>query len=249
MNFFNFLWKKQKETKSTPKKTQDLEKTTLPIEKTENRSYKPYKELDEEDVLKRTIKKDESDTDGSITEVESVISKIFYKPRVNKKLTIILVENTDEVSKEKDKVYKIIKNAAFSGMLCIINYGTNCRISEIEDVLEFDCTDFLFNEDVGTDSCLYDALVALDGLFIDKHIEKIETEKEIIEINDIEVIGIGTCIDNCSHISKEFGIDSFSKVLGYPNVTSKYFCLTEKSFLQVAEIGFHSIGSMSQKYQ
>ena len=96
---------------------------------------------------------------------------------------------------------------------------------------------------------MFDALVELEFLVSNSYMKLEEKENEDILIDNIEVIGIGTCTDNCSKVSKEVAIDCFCKVARKPGITTKYFCLTDETFTQAAEIGFHSIGAIFKNYQ
>lgn len=178
----------------------------------------------------------------------SVVHKTVYKRTVDKKLTIVLVENTAEVAKEKDTLIKIVKSLGPSGLVSIINYGSAVRQSEIFELSEFDEVNLLCTEDIGDRACLYDALKKLENLVYKEYMHIEEKEKERIIIKEIEVIGIGTGKDNCSKVTKDSGIDSFCRIARKPKVTTKYFCLTEDTFINVAEIGFRSIGAIFRNY-
>ena len=108
----------------------------------------------------------------------------------------------------------------------------------------------LFDEDdIGQNSCLYDALTVLGSLVFKHYMSVEEKISERVTINQIEVIGIGNCVDNCSsELSKDFGTEAFYRVAKNPNVMTKYLCLSEETFMNAAKIGFHSIGSISRKY-
>lgn len=176
-----------------------------------------------------------------------LISKeVSYKQIVDKKLTILLIENTVEVAKQKDSLIKIIKSLVSSGLVSVINYGSTVKQSETFDVTTFYNIDCLRTEDIGDTACLYDALMELSSLISKKYMYM--EEKEKVRINKIEVIGIGTCKDNGSKTSKEVVIDCFCKAIKKPEVITKYFCLTEETFMDAAEIGFHSIGAISRNY-
>ena len=75
-----------------------------------------------------------------------------------------------------------------------------------------------------------------------------EKETERVRINEIHIIGIGNCKENGSKISKEVALKYFKRVVNKKNVTTKYFCLSENSFVNAAEVGFHSIGAIYRKY-
>ena len=126
--------------------------------------------------------------------------KYIYKPLVDKKLTILLIENTKEVEKQLNMITKIVSSLITEGDVCIINYGST------------------------------------------------HTQSEIMSATQLKSIGIGTGKEQGSKVLKAFALKAFARVAKKPKVVTKYFCLTEASFLQVAEIGFHSIGSMDRTY-
>ena len=116
------------------------------------------------------------------------------------------------------------------------------------DIISFDDNSLLSEDNEQNAICLYDALKALEDLVNKEYMVIHEKEFERERINQIEIIGIGTCKDNCSVVSKEEGIESFCNVAKKLNITTKYFCITEESFVSAAEIGFHSIGAISRNY-
>lgn len=195
-------------------------------------------------------KDDEKTKDSLNNENVSFFSKYTYKQLVSKKLTIVLLEGTAEVAKKKESMMKIIKSLVSSGLLIIINYGSYVTISETFDVsdLNNDST-FSYKEIVSDEKCLYDALVQLETIVNNMYKKIEEKEKEKVMVNSIEIIGIGTGTDNCSKATKKTGVESFYNATNKSGIISKYFCLTEETFIDVAEIGFHSIGSISRNYQ
>lgn len=175
--------------------------------------------------------------------------KTLYKRLVNKKLTIILVENTTEVAKEKEMVLQIINSFVKSDLVCIINYSDTVQQSEIIDISTLAKQNVVYGEKMGDKACLFDALGVLNQLVQSKYLITEEKEKEKVRIDHIEIIGIGTCTDNGSKASKEDALNNFFLATSKVEVLTKYFCLTEDYFLNAAEIGFHSIGSMNRTYQ
>ena len=168
-----------------------------------------------------------------------------YQPTYNKRLTIVLIENTNEVAKENEKLIKIIKKFVnSSNLVSIIRYGSQIEKIKICEFDKLKDEDFCCNNDIGENACLYDTLIEMKK-FISEKLMKVE------EINSkkYKIIGIGRCIDTCSINSKEFGISEFSNISKLPTILSKYFCLTEEFFLNAAEVGFRSIGSISRTYQ
>lgn len=169
---------------------------------------------------------------------------------VDTKLTIILVENTEGVVKEKGKLEMLVKNIVTTGYVLVINYGRIVRQGKGIDVKKFDCSDLVYEKYAKNDACLYDAIIALEDL-VEKYYKKTDENKlrrMITRINSIEIIGIGRCVDNCSITSSQIAEESFGKIAKYIDVTTKYFCLTEESFVNAARIGFHSIGAINRNY-
>lgn len=165
-----------------------------------------------------------------------------------KKLTIIFIENTKEVLKEKETIIKVVKALVKSGYVYIINYGLVVTESQIIEVSKFDYNKIMLDDKAGDDSCLYDALLVLESVIYEKLNHTIESQDKINKITNIEVIGFGRCIDKGSSAPKEIAMDYFRTLTQKKDVTIKYFCLTEDSFIDAAEIGFRSIGAMNRKF-
>ncbi len=177
-------------------------------------------------------------------------SKYIYKRLVTKKLTILLLENTLEVNTEKENLMKIIKKFSESGLLVVINYGKCVNVSETFDIsASGGDINISYIEATGNETCLYDALVELENVIKGKYMKIEETEKEKIKVGAIEIIGVGTCKDNYSKVSKETGINCFYNAINKPDVVTKYYCLTSETFINAAEVGFRSIGAISRNYQ
>lgn len=173
-----------------------------------------------------------------------------FTPRtleVDTKLTVFFVENTKEVAKEKATLEKMA-SLVTTGYVCVINYGRVVRKSKTVEVKDFKGSELLCQEYIGDNACLYDAINALEGV-VEEYYKKTEDVKyKKIRFKEIEIIGIGRCFDNCSMTSSQTAIESFSRVAKRLDVTTKYFCLSEESFIQTATIGFHSIGSIAKNY-
>lgn len=186
---------------------------------------------------------------GANSFASTFFPKVVYKRLINKKLTIILLENTATVAKQKDKVLQIIENFVRSDLICIINYGNTVNASEIIDVKNGKDLTIMYDEGVGEEACLFDALVELEKIVSSKYLITEETEHERICVDSIDVIGIGTCTDNCSTTQKADAIDKFYLMSLKSKVITKYYCLTDEFFMGAAEIGFRSIGAISKTYQ
>ena len=189
--------------------------------------------------------------DGTAAETKQVSKPLVqpknYKPIKDTNLTIIFLENTSEVSKQINNLNKIVKSIK-NGFVCIINYGSRVMQTELFEVSNIKNCELLVEDDIGDKSCLFNALVELENIVFSSYYKVLETEFERVRIKKIEVIGIGRCIDNCSTVSKEIGIKYFSRVSKNPNIVTKYFTLTEESFIQAATIGFRSIGAIYRNY-
>lgn len=165
---------------------------------------------------------------------------------VNAKLTIILIENTAEVAKEEEKLKAIVKKLVQTGYICVINYGTVVRKGVIAEASDFDSNNLICKEFAGDNACLFDAIDALEEV-VNIYYKKTEDVKnKRVRIQSIDVLGIGRCVDNCSITSRQSASEIFGKVAINTDVNTKYFCLTEASFVAAATIGFHSIGAITK---
>ena len=139
----------------------------------------------EKNVAKTLGKTTSTVSEATVTEVKPVVEskpveiipgggfssytkKIFPKPPVkrfiNKQLTIILVENTETMAREKDKVIQLVQSFAQSDLVCIINYGEKIAQSEIFEISSTEKPDISYNEMTGEKVRLFDALVKLEKL-------------------------------------------------------------------------------------
>lgn len=245
-----------KEDKEKKEPISDVPPTDIQNIEKENVFSKDIKDTEKENVFPKDIEDTDKENvfqkdiaQNAIEEKIETKPKFIYKRLVNKKLFVILVENTPEMAKEKAMIMKIIKSLAPSGLITVINYGKTVKPNEIFDAATVNERDFLCPEDIGDEACLYDALDRLEIVVSDAYMKIEEKETERVRIDKIDVIGIGNCKENGSKISKERALKYFKKVANMQDVTTKYFCLSENSFIEAAEIGFHSIGSIYRKYQ
>ena len=176
-------------------------------------------------------------------------SRIFF-PRVeNKKLSIILLENTQSSAKVTSIISKIIHRLSPSDFVCVITYGSTVRVGRVKKVSKFDDSELLDKDDLNDKACLYDALRTLNKVV------KIAFEKTRYDdfginqykINSIDIIGIGSGVDVDSKISREESLRCFDEILSKTGVETKYFCFSEEAFIEVASIGFRSIGAFPSK--
>lgn len=176
---------------------------------------------------------------------------ISYKPLENKQLSIIVIENSEETNKIKNMISTIVGSYGSNekNITCVVNYGSMIHFSELIDPKSLKDLPALVENDIGSSARFYDAFCALSDLISAKK-KSIEDDKsKRININSIEILGIGTCKDVGSTHSKVEAISAFDEIIKDSTVTTKYFCLTEDGFKEAAEFGFKSIGSISITYQ
>lgn len=168
-----------------------------------------------------------------------------YKPVQRKKLTVLLIENSIRLA-NKDIIFKKIIDSCCNAknLMCIINYGSIIKKSDIFEISQNRSPNFSNNEDFGKNKCLYDVLIEVEQLIVLNY-NKIQENRTLI--SEVEIIGIGTCSDNASKNSKQDAIDSFYRSINLSNAITKYYCIDEESAISAAEIGFHSIGTILKK--
>lgn len=182
---------------------------------------------------------------------KGVFEGLSYQPRVygkDVKLTFILIENSAEVLKEKDKLEQIVASLVRTGYVYVINYGSDVRTSELLEAKSLDYSKLLYQEDMGDKACLFDALIALERMVKESYKGIDELKEKHENVDSIDIIGIGRCIDNGSIVSDKVGIEIFSNMSKRHNLMTKYFCLSEENFINAATIGFRSIGSFARNY-
>jgi hypothetical protein len=175
---------------------------------------------------------------------------IFIKPIVDTKLTIFLIENSYEMKKNEEFLKQIVKNSISSeDYVAVINYGSTVRETKPSNSFESYFDKILCSKDITEKKCLYNAIETLEVMVYEYNKKIIEGEKEKTFIKNVEIIGIGSCTDCGSSISKAYAILCFSKIALFKNVSTKYFCFTDATFVKSAEIGFHSIGAINRNYK
>lgn len=166
----------------------------------------------------------------------------------NRKINIILLENSPKASKMKLDILKIFSKAFNANdFICVINYGEKVKKGETCRFKDFDITQVLNAEFKNKEILFYDALKILDSVV---SVDSKKTWKDSYEnskITEISIIGIGEGIDVGSKVSKGEAISYFNKIVNKPNISTKYFCFTEDTFVEVAAMGFNSIGTFPQK--
>lgn len=190
-------------------------------------------------------------------EKKQIEKPIVIIPTYDAKLTILLIENSTEMAKNKAKLTQIVKSlvacdnslALTGGYVSTINYGTSVRETKPTKREFFNFEELLYNEDLSDNTCFHEAIFALEDVVNNYNEKLIEEKLKKFFIKDIEVIGIGSCVDNYTKISKNTAISSFNRVASLRNVTTKYFCFSDSTFVEAATIGFHSIGAINRNYK
>lgn len=173
---------------------------------------------------------------------------LVYRPTVNIKLIILLIENTQELIEQKERIQKIVTDFLSEGTVIILNYGKAINISELKQEEDLE-NNKIFTEEVNKENTLfYDSLVEVEKIVREKYLHVEETEKLKIKINEIKIIGFGTCKDIGSETTKREAIKKFYEAVKYAKIATEYYCITEDFFVEVAEIGFHSIKSISMEF-
>lgn len=181
-------------------------------------------------------------------ENEAKNSFCFFKKKENKKLVILFVENTQEVAKYKESILKNIKDSVSSNnLVCVIRYNSKVEHTSINEPAHIRAKDFLCPNTSENEICMYDAINKLKEVVDLALTKEIEEEEKIYTVDSIEIIGIGTCLDNCSFSKKKQAILNFYRLSGNYKVKTKYLCLSEDYFINAAEVGFHLIESIKKE--
>lgn len=187
-----------------------------------------------------------SQKEPDITKINKTM--LVYKPTVNIKLIILLIENTQELIEQKERIQKIVTDFLSEGKVIILNYGKTINISELKQEEDLD-NNKIFTDEVNKETTLfYDTLVEVEKIVREKYLYVEETEKLKIKINEIKIIGFGTCKDTGSETTKKEAIKKFYEAVKYAKIATEYYCITEEFFVEAAEIGFYSIKSISMEF-
>ena len=175
--------------------------------------------------------------------------KPYVPPIVDKKLTIVMVEHTDELAKYKAVIEKIITSFnQGSRMIGCILYGEEVLISNFtlkEIFFSRPLEELTFEKSASLGVRFFDAIeVMAKSIASLPKIYEIEGKK--YKVSDIEIIGIGTGIDIKSKNTQFLANVYFDNALS--KYSSKYFCINDEQMVNVASLGFRSIGFLNRKY-
>ena len=148
----------------------------------------------------------------------------LWKREVKQKLTIVLIEDTIKAREDISILQRIIRKLPTNGRVCVISYNDKVTTSACAKMFSFEIEDVLLKPGTSNERCWYDALMAAADVITANYLKTEENEKEIIEINKIELVGVGSCTDTCSVTERKVALEKFSKALKAANITGNYFC-------------------------
>ena len=90
-----------------------------------------------------------SQKEPNITKINKTM--LVYKPTVNIKLIILLIENTQELIEQKERIQKIVTDFLSEGKVIILNYGKTINISELKQEEDLD-NNKIFTDEVNKET-------------------------------------------------------------------------------------------------
>lgn len=185
-----------------------------------------------------TIKDAENAKEDKAIPKGTVIPTLQIPRLESKKVTIMLLENTPFM--KQLKIERIATNISSDPdqIVTIVRYGEN-----IETINYNQGDSIAFDGKESEKILFYDSLVEVSEL-----VKRLYTEQKMFRIISVELICIGNCEDKKSKKSKETAIKELNKIIQKYDIKNKYYCLSEKEYLEAAEIGFHLIGSITTPY-
>ncbi len=185
-----------------------------------------------------TIKDAENVKEDKAIPKGTVIPTLQIPRLESKKVTIMLLENTPFM--KQLKIERIATNISSDPdqLVTIVRYGEN-----IETTTYNEKDNIIFDDKEPEKILFYDSLVEVSEL-----VKRLYTEQKMFRIVSVELICIGNCEDKESKKSKETAIKELNEIIQKYDIKNKYYCLSEKEYLEAAEIGFHLIGSITTPY-
>lgn len=185
-----------------------------------------------------TIKDAENAKEDKAIPKGTVIPTLQIPRLESKKVTIMLLENTPFM--KQLKIERIATNISSDPdqLVTIVRYGEN-----IETTTYNEKDNIIFDDKEPEKILFYDSLVEVSEL-----VKRLYTEQKMFRIVSVELICIGNCEDKKSKKSKETAIKELNEIIQKYDIKNKYYCLSEKEYIEAAEIGFHLIGSITTPY-
>lgn len=225
----------QVEKKEWPEK-QDPTTVTISTNEDKGLTIKDIGSIEKDKEI--TIKDAENAKKDKVISKGTVIPKLQIPRLESKKVTIMLLENTPLM--KQLKIERIATNILSDPeqIVTIVRYGEN-----IETVTYNQGDSIVFDGKEPEKLLFYDSLIEVSEL-----VKRLYTEQKMFRISSVELICIGNCEDKGSTKSKEAAIKEFNAIIQKYDIKNKYYCLSEKEYLEAAEIGFHLIGSITTPY-
>lgn len=148
----------------------------------------------------------------------------------------------------QDIIAEGIKKNNSDCLICIVLYGKSIKYTEIEKFEDIKDQKISFDGEANTNICpLYKAIMKVDEIISIESMKTIEDENVRYVINEIEVVGIGRCVDRGSFILEDIPKKTFKSMTDKPDVKAKYYCIDEKYVVNAADFGFRSIENVFRK--
>lgn len=206
-------------------------------------------EKDKQEEQAESDNKDKKEEDNKDKKEEKKdLKSYFFKETVRTSMTIFLIEDSKETYLYNDEIVKLANRSIGENVVCIIHYGEEIENPGIYFPGQADQGAIICLNEKGTKVSYYDAIIELEKVIGNCWLRTVESETKKYSIEDIEIVGFGTGRDNSSKTSKEDAYKAFESIATKSHVTNKYFCLTEDSFIDLASIGFHSIGRIKTNF-
>ena len=160
-----------------------------------------------------TIKDAENAKEDKAIPKGTVIPRLQIPRLENKKVTIMLLENTPFM--KQLKIERIATNISSDPdqLVTIVRYGEN-----IETTTYNEKDNIIFDDKEPEKILFYDSLVEVSEL-----VKRLYTEQKMFRIVSVELICIGNCEDKESKKSKETAIKELNEIIQKYDIKNKYY--------------------------
>lgn len=254
--FKSILGSKKQDVIYVPQKEVNLEdsKKELPDN---NKIEETIKSLNAQKKVEEMSKKEEKDEDKEnvnetkdTTQKEKVEEKktFIFKETVYKTLTILLIEDSKQMYEYNKEIVELAKRSIGDNLVMIIHYGEELENPGLYFPGQADEEEIICVNKNGTSLAFFDAIAHLDEVVTYYYFRTIEGKAKKYSIEDIEILGFSTGVDNSSKTEMKDAYSKFEKIIQRAHVSNKCFCLTEDNFINLASIGFRSIGRIKTNF-
>lgn len=234
------------DSKKELKQNQKLEETIKSINAQKKVDDMTKKE-EKEEINKESIEAPKVETKKDNTEAEK--KPYFFKETLHKTLTILLIEDSKEMYEFNKEIVELSKRAVGDNLAVIIHYGKEIENPGLYYPGQVDEDALICLNEKGTSLCFYDAIIHLETIVDDSVFHIVEGKTKKYEIENVEIVGFSTGIDNISKSTIKEAYEAFKKISEKTKVTNKCFCISEDNFISLASIGFHSIGRIKTNFE